>query len=673
MDLHASSALTRRSPVNDDSLRSAVWLAGVLVVLSAILNGSASAAEVSRINVNGSGMQADSASGQPAVSRNGRFVAFESSAANLVADDSNGQSDIFLRDRKLGTTRSISVDATGRQANGYSYQAEISANGSVIAFLSDATNLAPGDTNLAYDVYVHDRASSRNERISLTGPNATTASSSRDVQISGDGQVVAFASQADDLVAGDTNGWIDVFVHDRRTGLTERVSVGTGGREGDQQSSNPSLSVGGRYVAFESFATNLVADDTNGRIDLFIHDRNTGTTTRVNPALDGIESDGDSFTPRLSATGRVIAFQSNATNLVDGDSNGADDVFVHDLDTSATTRISEGASGEQGNQASFDPTISADGSTVAFVSSADNLVAGDTNAARDVFVRRRDAGVTSRVSVDSMDREASDSSFNAALSADGRWVVFDSLAENISEPDTNGQAATDVFIADRGAECDVTAANNRFVLPDNQWVTLSLPCEPPPGTTVADLFADDIDGAFGFSGDWAVYTLDTSATVPIYRNPGLDGSLAMGSGFWMIQRTGISVTLDLPEGSRGIASNFEAGSACAGVQGCVNTALSGAPQPAPVDGQETPRWTLLGNPFNTGVAHDDLRVVTEAGGLLRGWMHARRGVRAGRRGTGRLEPAVPLRRQSLSVLDQRLGHRALAGVLVRRTGRRRGQ
>ena len=250
------------------------------------------------------------------------------------------------------------------------------------------------------------------------------------------------------------------------------------------------------------------------------------------------------------------------------------------------------------------------------MSSADNLVAGDTNAARDVFVRRSDTAGTNRVSVDSTGREASDSSFNAALSADGRWVVFDSLAANIAEPDANGAAATDVFIADRGADCDVAEANNRFVLPDNQWVTLSLPCEPPPGTTVADLFADDIDGTYGFSGDWAVYTLDTSAAVPLYTNPGMGGALSVGRGFWIIQRTGASVTLDLPAGSRGIASNHDRGSACVGTLGCVNTALTGAPQPAPVNGREKPRWSLLGNPFNTPVAHDDLRVVTDTGACM---------------------------------------------------------
>ena len=185
---------------------------------------------------------------------------------------------------------------------------------------------------------------------------------------------------------GDTNGFVDVFVHDRQTGATERVSMDSAGSQGDGVSAWPSISADGRFVAFNSDATNLVPGDTNGRTDVFVHDRQTGTTERVSADSAGV---GGGSGAALSADGRFVAFASDAANLVPGDTNGYPDVFVRDRQTGTIERVSMDSFARQGNNHSFDRAISADGRFVAFASYATNLVAGDTNRVVDVFVHDR--------------------------------------------------------------------------------------------------------------------------------------------------------------------------------------------------------------------------------------------------------------------------------------------
>jgi Tol biopolymer transport system component len=236
-------------------------------------------------------------------------------------------------------------------------------------------------------------------------------------------------------------------VHDRLTGQTTRVSVASDGAQGNGDSECPSISADGRYVAFASLASNLVPGDTNGRMDIFVHDRLTGQTTRVSVASDGTEGNGDSGFPSISADGRYVAFASLASNLVPGDTNGTWDVFVHDRLTGQTTRVSVASGGAQGNGDSRFPSISADGRYVAFQSYASNLVPGDTNGVLDVFVHDRLTGQTTRVSVASDGTQGDSYSFGSSISADGRYVAFASYASNLVPGDTNGWA--DVFVAMR--------------------------------------------------------------------------------------------------------------------------------------------------------------------------------------------------------------------------------
>src|SRR5260221_244418 len=219
--------------------------------------------------------------------------------------------------------------------------------------------------------------------------------------ISAGGRVGAFQSDADNFVAGETNGVQDVFLRDRRSGTTERVSVGTAGTQGNDNSGDipalaPSISADGRFVAFQSAASNLVAGDTNGRLDIFVRDRRSGTTERVSVATDGTQGNDNSgdWGLSISADGRFVAFISSATNLVSGDTNANNDVFVHDRQSGTTERASVATDGTQANFYSRLPSISADGRFVAFLGNASNLVPGDTNGWADVFVLDRPTAPT---------------------------------------------------------------------------------------------------------------------------------------------------------------------------------------------------------------------------------------------------------------------------------------
>ena len=355
----------------------------------------------SRASVSSRGVEGDGASGKPSISADGRFVAFPSAATNLVSDDRNGFPDIFVRDRAAGTTARVSVGLNG-EANGASLAALVSADGRVVAYSSDASNLVPGDRNGALDVFLTRTADRRTTRVSV-GAIGESWDRSEASSIDADGRLVAFRSYAPNLVFGDSNGLADVFVHDRGSAWTERVNVSTAGKAADGATFRGMLSGDGRYVGFRSRADNLVPGDTNEALDVFVRDRTTGITRRVSVASDGAEADASGFDhgwraslfmsrPFLSANGRYAAFTSRAKNLVADDRNEKADVFVHDLWTGRTIRVSLTADGTEADGDSFVAGISGDGRVVAFTSLADNLVRGDTNGRRDVFVAwlRRD-------------------------------------------------------------------------------------------------------------------------------------------------------------------------------------------------------------------------------------------------------------------------------------------
>jgi len=403
------------------------------------------------VSVATGGGQADYDSGGASISADGRYVAFCGSASNLVPGDTNRCDDIFVHDRVTGQTTRVSVATGGGQANNQCGRAAISADGRYVAFNSYADNLVPGDTNSTCDIFVHDRLAGKTTRVSVATGGDQADGSSAGSSMSADGRYVAFDSGAENLVPGGTNTEYDVFVHDRVTGQTTRVSVATNSPQADAYSHSPSISADGRYVAFQSWADNLVPGDTNWANDIFVHDRVTGQTTRVSVATGGLQADAHSAFTSISADGRYVAFSSDADNLVPGDTNDRGDVFVHDRVTGETTRVSVATGGGQAS-GGWSASISANGRYVAFCSEADNLVAGDTNGARDVFVHDRVTGQTTRVSVSTGGEQANGRSQWPYISADGRCVAFGSWADNLVPGDTNGKC--DVFVHERVAVAD---------------------------------------------------------------------------------------------------------------------------------------------------------------------------------------------------------------------------
>jgi Tol biopolymer transport system component len=279
-------------------------------------------------------------SGRPDISEDGRLVAFESDATDLVGGDDDGVTDVFLRDLSGGATVLVSRGPAGRPPDGASSHATVSADGRYVAFQSDATNLVRGDRNHATDVFVRDLRTGRTALVSRgRGGRAANGPSSQPA-ISGDGGVIAFQSQASNLVVEDHNRAQDVFVRDVRLGRTSLASVTRSGAPAAGSSAHAAVSLDGRVVAFDTSATNLVRGDHNDASDVIVRDIARG---RIRPATltpNGKPAGGDSFDPSLSADGSLVAFDSEAGDLVSGDSNRAFDVFVVDLRKGAASLVS---------------------------------------------------------------------------------------------------------------------------------------------------------------------------------------------------------------------------------------------------------------------------------------------------------------------------------------------
>jgi Tol biopolymer transport system component/chitodextrinase len=410
-----------------------------------------------------------------AVSADGGFVAFSSNAVVDMADFQWTR--VYLRDLEYGHTSIISISSDGEEANhesggmagGGGGRLGISSDGRFLAFASRADNLVARDTNDAWDVFVRDRHLNSTERVSVSSAGSESAGcwlyGSHSPDISAGGRYVAFASDCTNLVPEDANGDVrDVFVHDRQTHETRLVSVSSEGEQADGLSDRPSISGDGRFICFSSFAANLVPGDTNGREDVFVHDRDPDengvfdepgkiSTTRVSVSGAGAQAEGGgSYTGAISADGRYVAFASAAGNLIPDDTNGAVDVFLHDRFSGRTELVSVSSGGAQANGHSCNAAgfiglgISADGRFVVFDSSASNLVPGDNNNARDVFLRDRIARTTRRVSICPCGDEGDSDSYGYGLSGDGSTAAFISRAGNLLVGLADGNQASDVFV-----------------------------------------------------------------------------------------------------------------------------------------------------------------------------------------------------------------------------------
>ncbi|MCC7011316.1 MAG: PD40 domain-containing protein [Planctomycetes bacterium] len=349
-----------------------------------------------RVSVSSSGVLGDADSYRPSISLDGRFVAFESYATNLGGTPLPGASDVYVRDRLLGVTHKLSSSASGGAANGMSGNVRLSGDGLYAAFESDATNLGPTDLNGEFDIYVHEHASGLRTLASLSNGGAQANRGCYDPDISEGGRFVVFISRASNLVLNDTNDppnapddGGDVFLRDRVAQTTVRVSVSSSGQQATDVSGSPTLSADGRFVAFASRAWNLVPGDSNGKSDVFVHDAVLGTTRRVSVSSLGTQANQHCDCGDISADGRFVAFYSSTRTLVPGDLNAVSDIFVFDQLSGQIALVSTPDAGGQSNEASYCPTLSADGRFVGFASYADNLVAGDGNGDADAFLRDR--------------------------------------------------------------------------------------------------------------------------------------------------------------------------------------------------------------------------------------------------------------------------------------------
>lgn len=389
-----------KQPVNQLRNKLNVALRAALFI-GLVLPFAVTAQETTRVSQSTKGKQGDGRSWHPALSADNRYIAFNSEASTLVPNDTNKSPDIFVHDRQTKKTVRVSVASDGTQANpSWQSHAAISANGRYVGFMSDASNLVTDDTNGGYDVFVYDMKTKETTRVSVASDGSQANNDWNALpSLSADGRYVAFQSNASNLVDNDTNNADDIFVHDRKTKTTSRVSVASNGTQGNKASWKVMISDNGRYVTFQSSATNLVKGDTNGREDIFLHDLETKKTTRVSVATDGTQGNNGSWHPKINADGRYIVFWSAASTLVPNDTNVAEDAFVHDTVSHETKRVSVASNGTQGDAYSGRPSISADGRYIGFSSEATNLAANDDNGDADVFVHDQKTGKTTLVSV----------------------------------------------------------------------------------------------------------------------------------------------------------------------------------------------------------------------------------------------------------------------------------
>lgn len=424
---------------------------------------------VYRASVNGQGLEANYNSYSPTLSKDGRFVVFSSLSTNLVSNDSNKAIDVFLYNRLDRSVKRVSVSNKGVEGNAVSDSPKISADGRVIVFESDASNLVPGDSNNKRDIFAYDRVTGQIERVSVGLLNSSADDSSHSAQVSGDGRYIAFVSAATNLVSGDDNGYEDVFVYDRENGQIELLSKRSSARLSNDRSWSPAISQDGSTVAFVTAATNLVDNDTNYLDDIYVIDRKSQTLKRLRPTA--VEPNGASASPSLNGNGGLLVFSSVASNLVASDINGRRDVFVFDTRAEAIQRLSIGRDGVESNGDSHNPSINDSGKIITYSSDATNIVTGDNNRASDVFLVDRDTGLTERMSANNRGSETDGGSNTAILSADGRYVVFLSEATNLVAGDLNNR--TDVFVRIRSEDLRKTdvwlETASRNVMPGSEF------------------------------------------------------------------------------------------------------------------------------------------------------------------------------------------------------------
>jgi Tol biopolymer transport system component len=403
----------------------------VLALASAVAGYAAPAVGTVRVSEAADGTQANANSTSPDITPDGRFVVFGSNATNLVAADTNGVGDLFVRDLKTGAIDLVTRGADGSPANGGSIGPRISADGRFVTFWSSASNLAAGDTNGVDDVFVRDRQTGSTTRL----PSGLDFSAFPDINSTG--RYVAYSTRSA-LLRTDFDILSDIYLWDRSTEAVTLLVTG-----GNGENSSPVLSANGRWVAFMSDSTDLTKDAVASGNNSFVLDRTTGAITLVSRASDGTPASAGSYPQGISDNGRYIVFSSSADNLVTGDANGDTDVFLYDRVTGRTVAASSTPDGRTGDAASYDPDISPDGGYVSYFSLAQNLT-GAVLPEWEIhtYLYDRKAGTNTVVSVPPAG--AGGGGWASAVSSGGRFVAYESFGDGLVKGDTNDEM--DVFI-----------------------------------------------------------------------------------------------------------------------------------------------------------------------------------------------------------------------------------
>ncbi len=392
------------------------------------------------------------------VSDDGEWVVFNTRSTTLGPNDTNSFSDIYLKNTQTGVLTLVSHDLAGNSGNGETENAQLFADGSKLVFNSLASNLVAGDTNNANDVFLHDVATGLNTRISTTQLGVAGNGFSIQPIFSADGNKVLFSSTSNNFYAGDTNNRADLFVKNLLTGELTTVSVRADGVIGNEGSFRGNFSPDGTKVVFESSANNFVAGDIGISSDLFIKDLVTGALTLVSSASNGTKGNISSQSGQFSPNGNYILFESSASNLIAGDTNFREDLFLKNIATGETTLVSQTQAGVVGNAGSRSGSFSVDGTKIIFESQATNFAAGSTNGATNIFIKDLITGELTLVTQGLDGLPINGISGFASFHADGDRVVFYSTANNLADGDTN--AAQDIFVATLAEDMTISGGDD---------------------------------------------------------------------------------------------------------------------------------------------------------------------------------------------------------------------
>jgi hypothetical protein len=473
------------------------------------------AGTLSRVSVSSSGVQGNGDSMSACMSADGRFVAFISSATNLVAGDTNGQPDVFVHDRAYGTTVIESVSSLRVASNGASFAPVLSADGRILAFETLGSTLFPDDNNSARDIVLRDRVSGFARRASSTWDGAPSNGDSREPTISEGGEFVAFASAGNNMVPGDNNSVSDAFIYDVGTGTSARFSTDNGALRPSGDFYNATTSPTGRFVAFESGAATLIPDDTNNATDVFLRDREAGITARVSLATGGGQCNASSWDPCITGDGRHVGFTSNGSNLTPQGGYGPHNVYVHDRTTQVTVLASLWNNGVPADNGAGGASLSSDARFVTFWARAGNW---GLSSNAQIYVRDRLLGRTELVSQASNGAAGDLESYWPNITPDGRYVVFESRSSNL----TTGDAwnTSDIFRYDRatGQMRRLTPGN----VADSYGATVSEDGRFVAFQSLAALVPSDNNGT------WDVYVADLTQNTFVLASATQSGAIANG-------------------------------------------------------------------------------------------------------------------------------------------------